>query len=111
MIQNDWVLAGQLTILWACADAVLNLVALVLPERFSYCLLSMIGRKLFGERQEQILLAVDTLLSFIIVSIMIGVGYITELPQNLVLGWNLAVIGNVVAVGLERIWFATKAEV
>ena len=108
--EPSWLhLAGRVVLWWAVADAVLNLLALVFPQRVSYCVLSMIGRGI-GARAENLGLAVDTLLSFLVVSIMIGAGYIAGLPTSLGWAWNLAVIANVMAVGVERVWLALRTE-
>lgn len=98
---------GACFVLLGVADVVLNLGAVASPRRVSYCLLSNIGRRLDGSKggtMERLLLAVDTLLSFGIVSSMIWTGRIGSLPHPMVKVWELAVIANILGVGLDRVW-------
>ncbi|MFZ4578213.1 MAG: hypothetical protein ACOYOB_07410 [Myxococcota bacterium] len=100
--------AGWLFIVWGVLDILWNVAAAVLPGVFSYCTLSNLGRALDRQRPiatfEPLLLAFDTLLSFGIVATMIGFGRIASLPTPMVGIWELAVIANVLGVGVERVW-------
>ena len=106
---------GVALMVWCTLDIVLNLLSLVLPDHVSYCTLSNIGRQIDrrrgGKRWEPVLLALDTLLAFAIISLMIWFRLLPHLPPLLGRVWDLAVVANIVAVGLERLWRAwTKRE-
>lgn len=96
--------AGAVVVVWGLLDIALNLAAVAVP-RVSYCLLSNAGRW-FG--REDLLLAIDTLLSFGIVACMVGSGLVRELPDALRRAYDLAVVLNVLAAGLERVWNAAR---
>ncbi len=105
---------GVAMMLWGGLDILINVCSALLPQRCSYCLLSNLGRQLqrrgWHANGEAVLLGVDTLLSFTIVAAMIGFG---ALPlQPVVAGniWNLAVICNVLAVGLIQIREALREQ-
>lgn len=101
---------GATFAVWGVLDAVLNLAVLVAPERLSFCVLSNLGRML--DRRwprpglEELLLAVDTLATFLIVSTMIWFGRSSRLPEPLPALWTLCVIANILGVGIERVWQA-----
>jgi len=99
---------GLTFVLWGVADILLNLLSVPFPRQISHCLLSNLGRRLdraarAGSR-EQLLLAVDTLAAFAVVSSMLWFGRIATLPAALVAAWELSVIANILGVGLERVW-------
>lgn len=103
-------LVGWTVVLWGILDLLLNLAVLT-GSGSSYCTLSSLGRALDrrgGGRWEERLLALDTFLSFGIVSLMIWLGYIPRLPGGLILAWNLSVVGNVMGVGVERLYHAFR---
>jgi hypothetical protein len=56
-----------------------------------------------------VLLALDTLLAFAIVATMIWFGRIGGLPGPYVLLWEVAVICNVLGVGVERLYSSLRA--
>jgi len=99
---------GLAFVAWGALDILLNLLSLVFKEQLAHCLLSNLGRRLDRARGttslEPLLLAIDTLLTFAIVSSMIWLGRIATLPQPLVRIWELAVITNILSVGVERVW-------
>ncbi|HEY3359782.1 MAG TPA: hypothetical protein VGQ83_41415 [Polyangia bacterium] len=100
--------AGVAFIVWGALDVALNLAAIAWPGAVSYCALSNAGRRLDRRAarpgREQLLLALDTLLSFGIVASMIWTGRIATLPRPMVSVWESAVIANVLGVGVERVW-------
>lgn len=96
---------GVAIIAWGVLDIALNVAAIFVPG-VSYCVLSNIGRRV---GREDLLLAVDTFLSFAIVAVMIGLGLVRELPDALRRTYDLAVVLNVLAAGAERVWFAARA--
>ena len=100
---------GVALLVWGALDIALNLIAIPFPKRFSYCLLSNLGRLL--ERRpatvrpwEAVSLALDTLLAFLIVSAMIWLRLLPELPPVMGRVWDVAVVANIVGVGVERLW-------
>lgn len=104
---------GIFAMTWGIADLLLNLLAVFFPNKLTWCLLANIGQWLDGRtlsnRWEQILLGVDTTISFLIVSIMIWFGRLPLEPVYLAYIWNAAVIANVLAVGLEQIYRAATS--
>lgn len=94
---------GCLVALWGVVDILLNLLAVAIPGHLSWCLLSNLGRR-FGEPWEDRLLALDTFLSFGIVALMIATGRLSSLPPILARTWEVAVIGNVMGAGLDRLY-------
>ncbi len=103
---------GIAFMLWGATDVLLNLLHLAAPGRFSFCLLSNAGlavdRFSATRDMEAIGLALDTLLSFLIVSTMIWFGRIGALPWLAQQCWALSVICNVMAVGVERLYHASR---
>ena len=106
---------GVALVLWGATDVLLNLLHLAMPRRFSFCSLSNVGllvdRFSTTRDMEAVGLALDTLLSFIIVSTMIWFGRIGALPDLLQQCWALSVICNVLAVGVERLYHALQVRV
>jgi hypothetical protein len=119
---------GWLVVAWGGIDALLNLGALFWPGRSSYCLLSNLGRaadrrahrraaepcaasaRARWRRYEQLGLALDTLLAFIIVATMIWFGRIGSLSPLVQRVWELSVIANILGVGIERVWRSWRGE-
>lgn len=104
--------AGVAMMLWGLTDVLLNLLHVAFPRRVSYCVLSNIGlvldRGRAGGRAEAVALALDTLLSFAIVATMIWFGRLSGLPKGVLTCWELAVISNVLGVGVERLYSALR---
>jgi hypothetical protein len=94
------VAVGALFIAWGGADLLLNFAALVWPRRVGYCVLSTLGRRVGAERQ---LLAVDAFLSGAIIATMILLGRSGRLPAPAPLIWQLAVVGHILGVGVDRL--------
>jgi hypothetical protein len=106
--------AGLLLIAWGIMDLATNLVAACWQRALPYCFLSALGRLLdrqqswkHGRRNENVSLALDTLLSAILVSGMIGFRLIPQLGPYRGL-WEWATICQVVGVGLSRLLHATR---
>ena len=99
---------GALLLLWGALDLLLNGLWVLAPHQAAHCLLSNLGRQLdrrLGRSGlEQVGLAVDTLAAFAIVSTMLWFGRIGELHPLMVRAWELAVIANILGVGLQRVW-------
>ncbi len=96
---------GLPVMLWGVLDILLNLLTVAAPARFSWCLMSNLGRLVGGPWEER-LLALDTLVAFLIVAVSIGFGLSSQLPAPLARTWELAVIGNVLGVGVARVYRA-----
>jgi hypothetical protein len=105
-------LVGAAFLLWGALDVALNLAAIAWPRAVSYCALSNVGRLLDRRDgvpgREQLLLAVDTFFAFAIVASMIWTGRIATLPRPLVSVWEIAVIANILGVGVERVWWSWR---
>lgn len=99
---------GCLFMAWGFLDLATNLAAALWPRPLPYCFLSALGRY-WGQRGENLALAVDTLLSFSIVSVMIWYRCFPELGFPLRRLWELATITQVLGVGLMRVISATRA--
>lgn len=101
---------GVAAMIWGAVDMGLNVVALVFPKIMGVCLLANIGRwldRLSGNVfWEGVLLAIDTTAAFLIVSVMIWFGRVPLSPQWAADTWNVAVIGNILSVGLEQLYRA-----
>lgn len=100
---------GLLLIVWGGLDVALNVAAVAWPRRISYCALSNLGRVLerrsaSHRRWEALGLALDTLLAFTAVAGMIWFRKLGDLPPPLGRLWDLAVVANVLGVGLELLW-------
>ena len=104
---------GTFIFAWGAMDAVLNLLSLSVPTSVSYCVLSNVGRtidrSIANHRWENLLLAVDTVLSFGIVAVMIWFGLLRDLPPLLTISWNAAVVCNVLGAGLSQLWREIRA--
>ena len=98
--------AGWLIIVWAIADLLMNTVyslqdLLHLKARFECCTLAQIGR--FFSRP-MVFLALDTLLSFSIICLMLWSGWIATLsPYELVL-WYVATTLNLVSLSVVSLY-------
>ncbi|MEN8803332.1 MAG: hypothetical protein ABF297_15290 [Thiogranum sp.] len=103
---------GSALVAWGIVDILFNILSVPLPGSVSYCLLSNIGRRIdihAGRKDwEHILLAADTLLTFVIVAGMIWFRQLSFLPAVLGRLWDLSVVCNVVGVGAERLWQALR---
>lgn len=103
---------GSAFVAWGIVDILFNIFSVAIPGSVSYCLLSNIGRRIdihAGRKDlEHILLAADTLLTFVIVAGMIWFRQLSFLPAVLGRLWDLSVVCNVVGVGAERLWQALR---
>jgi hypothetical protein len=101
---------GVLAMIWGAIDIALNIFALPFPKIVGVCLLANVGRwfdRLTGKNfWEGVLLAIDTTAAFLIVSVMIWFGRVPLSPQWAADAWNVAVISNVLSVGLEQLYRA-----
>lgn len=103
---------GIAAMAWGGIDVVVNVMAVPLPKHVAWCLLANIGRwidRRFGRKYwESVLLAIDTTASFSISSYMIWFGRLPLEPWIAAKFWNAAVVGNVLAVGLQQLYVALR---
>lgn len=96
-------------------DLILNgvgFVSLAVRRRraFGVCTTDLLVRAMGrGQRRPDVGLALDVLLSFVLVAVMIGFGWLARLPAPLLGVWNVAVIFNVLGAGVGRLWSALRA--
>jgi len=99
-------LFGCVVVVWAVADLLMNaarstLDIFHLPARFEYCTIAQLGR-IFG--MPLLFLAVDTLLAFSIICIMLWSGWIARLsPAESVL-WYIATTLNLISLSIVSIY-------
>lgn len=97
-----------------CVDLVINIVNLLsllfLRKRLlDACLLSFLTHQLKRPTREKkwqwqdLGNSIDVLLSFSLVALMVGGGYLGSLPITYLSVWNLAVVLNVFGAGLGRL--------
>lgn len=99
---------GAVMMAWGGIDILINLVALAYPRATAYCLLADIGRAL-DKRQgqpwwEDVMLAIDTLVTLLILAGMIWFGGLAELSPKILRVWEVAVVANIVSAGIQRVW-------
>ena len=109
---HDHSVLGIVAMTWGIIDLAINVMAALFPKMFSWCLLANIGRWLDRVARktfwENFLLAIDTTASFLIVSIMIWFWRLPLEPMLLAQVWNLAVIANILSVGIEQIYQSAR---
>ncbi|MEI7857858.1 MAG: hypothetical protein WCH85_10185 [Methanomicrobiales archaeon] len=98
--------AGWLIIAWAVADLLMNTIYSVLdllhlPPRFECCTLAQMGR--FFSRP-MVFLAIDTLLSFLIVCLMLWSGWIASLTPVESLLWYAGTTLNLVSLSVVSLY-------
>jgi hypothetical protein len=109
---HDHPAIGIAAMTWGGIDILVNVLAVFFPNRVAWCLLANIGRWIdtrFGRKYcENVLLAIDTTASFSISSVMIWFGRLPLSPPLAAKVWNLAVVCNVLAVGLQQLYIAVR---
>jgi hypothetical protein len=105
--ESDTILIlGCVVVVWAMADLLMNaarstLDILHIPARFEYCTIAQLGR-IFG--MPLLFLAVDTLLAFSIICIMLWSGWIARLsPAESVL-WYIATTLNLISLSVVSVY-------
>jgi hypothetical protein len=107
MTGGSWYLtAGWMIIIWAVADLVMNSAyslqdLLHLPARFECCSLAQLGR--FFSRP-LVFLALDTLLSFSIICLMLWSGWIATLSPFESVLWYVATTLNLVSLSAVSLY-------
>lgn len=100
------VILGAVVILWACLDLLLNIGRSVYdlagrPAPFEYCTIAQVGRLL---HRPMVFLAIDTLLSFLIICTMLWSGWITRLSPLESYLWYGATTLNLVSLSLVSLY-------
>ena len=104
---------GYALIALGVVDAVLNLVNLLalltVQRRISgVCLTDLVLRALGRTERPDLGLAVDVFLSFALVAIVVGLGFLVHLPRWALLMWNMSVVLNVLGAGIGRLVTALR---
>jgi hypothetical protein len=97
---------GWLAILWAGTDLLMNLGRIGLdlthrPALFEYCTIAQLGR---AAGMPLVFLALDTLVSFSIISFMLWSGWITLLSMNESYLWYGATTLNLISLSLVMLY-------
>lgn len=87
---------------------VANLAALATARRrvVGVCTAELVVRRAGG--RSEVGLAIDVCLSFALVALVVGAGWIARLPTEGVTAWNAAVVLNVLGAGVGRLAAALK---
>lgn len=104
---------GAALIALGAVDLALNLVNLIawLTRRRALsgvCLTEVLARRLGGARRGELGLALDVLLSFSLVALVVGLGLVGRLSPGAARIWNLAVVLNVLGAGIGRVLAALR---
>jgi len=101
---------GWLVVGWAATDFAMNLLRaagdlLKIPTPLEYCTLAEIGRSV---HRPLVFLAIDTLISFTIICLMLWSGWITRLslPESVL--WYTATTLNLISVSLVSLYNEAK---
>lgn len=103
-------IVAWLIIVWALTDLIMNLARVYfhLSDRKSpieYCTIAQAGR-LF--KKPDLFLAIDTLISFSIICIVLWSGWITLLTRHELYLWYAATTLNLISVSVVNIWVELK---
>jgi hypothetical protein len=101
---------GGLLCLWGAVDFLFNLVRLIqgfmgVKRKIQFCLLAVIGG-IFNHAP--LFLAIDTLLAFSIICLVLWTGWIQKLTSLELKFWLAATTINLLSVGVVQIGFAFK---
>jgi cation transport ATPase len=103
---------GWLIVFWAVADLLMNIGRSILdlldhPAPFEYCTIAQAG-KIF--HKPMLFLAIDTLLTFVIICAMLWSGWITTLTPFESFLWYSATTLNLISLSLVSIYHETRKE-
>jgi len=103
---------GGLLIVWATADLLMNTGRSVLdlahiPVQFEYCTLAQAGRIV---SRPMVFLALDTLVSFFIICLMLWSGWIATLSSVEILFWYAATTLNLVSLSVVSLYNEIRNE-
>jgi len=101
---------GWCIVVWASIDFVMNAIRaagdlLHFPTPLEYCTLAELGRLV---RRPMLFLAVDTLLSFSIICLMLWSGWILQLTQKEAYLWYAATTLNLISISLVSLYNEAK---
>ena len=101
-----FVLLGAVVVVWACLDLLMNTCRSAFdlagrPAPFEYCTIAQIGRLV---HRPLAFLAVDTLLSFLIICLMLWSGWITHLSPLESYLWYGATTLNLISLSLVSLY-------
>jgi hypothetical protein len=104
------ILFGWMVIFWATTDLLMNIGRSTLdllnrPAHFEYCTIAQIGR-IF--HKPVVFLAIDTLLTFVIICTMLWSGWITKLTPIESILWYSATTLNLISLSLVYIYNEIK---
>lgn len=97
---------GWLVTIWACTDLLMNITKsgldlIHIPAHFEYCTIAQLGRMV---SRPMVFLAVDTLLSFLIICQMLWSGWIATLSPVESIFWYIATTLNLVSLSLVSLY-------
>jgi hypothetical protein len=100
------VIFGWIVVAWAGIDLIMNTDRAVFdiihePDRLECCTLALIGKMM---KRPMLFLAIDTLLSFIIICFMLWSGWITRLTVTESYLWYAGTTLNLVSISLVSIY-------
>lgn len=103
---------GWIVIAWAGADLAMNIGRSVYdlanrPAPFEYCTIAQIGRWL---GRPSVFLALDTLLSFLIICAMLWSGWIARLAPGEAVLWYAATTLNLISLSLVSLYNEIRKE-
>jgi hypothetical protein len=97
---------GWVVTIWACMDLLMNIGKSVLdlvhiPTNFEYCTIAQVGRMV---SRPMIFLAIDTLLSFLIICLMLWSGWVATLSPVEIIFWYAATTLNLVSLSIVSLY-------
>ena len=97
---------GWLVTIWACTDLLMNisksgLDLIHIPAHFEYCTIAQVGHMV---SRPMVFLAIDTLLSFSIICMMLWSGWIATLSTPELYLWYIATTLNLVSLSLVSLY-------
>ncbi len=106
LMPAELLLFGWIVIAWAGIDLVMNAGRAIFdlsgkPVAFEYCIIAQIGKHF---RMPMVFLALDTLLSFLIIVIMLWSGWITLLTQPELYLWYGATTLNLISLSVVSLY-------
>jgi hypothetical protein len=108
--QFHLILFGWLIILWASLDLIMNLIVAAFnmtghKSPIEFCTIAQLGR-LFGK--QNLFLAIDTLIAFIIICFVLWTGWIKLLNINESYLWYAATTLNLISISVVNIWLELR---
>jgi hypothetical protein len=103
---------GWIVVAWACADLAMNVGRSAYdlaggPAPFEYCTIAQLGRRL---GRPTVFLAIDTLLSFTIICLMLWSGWIARLSPIEAYLWYGATTLNLISLSVVSLYNEIRKE-